>query len=66
MVKDEDKGFLMSTIQEDYVPEHSIQQENEELVKYMQELIGMMTTEDEELNRQNIEMLVDEIYQRLS
>jgi hypothetical protein len=48
------------------VPEHSIQQENEELVKYMQELIGMMTTEDEELNRQNIEMLVDEIYQRLS
>jgi hypothetical protein len=32
----------------------------------MQELIGMMTTEDEEMNRQNIVMLVDEIYERLN
>ncbi len=31
----------------------------------MMELIGLMTTEDEEMNRQNIVMLVDEIYDRL-
>ncbi len=32
----------------------------------MQEMIGMMTTEDEEMNRQNIIMLVDEIHDRLN
>jgi hypothetical protein len=53
-------------IVEDYVPEHSTDKENEELVRYMQELIGMMTTEDEEMNRQNIVMLVDEIHDRLA
>lgn len=40
--------------------------EREELIRYVQELIGMMTTEDEEINRQNLVMLTDEIYKRLT
>ena len=55
----------MFNITENYIPEHTIQHENQELINYMQELIGMMTTEDEEMNRQNIVMLVDEIFDRL-
>jgi phage/plasmid-associated DNA primase len=55
----------MFNITENYIPEHTMQQENQELINYMQELIGMMTTEDEEMNRQNIVMLVDEIFDRL-
>lgn len=63
---DNEDATVMFNITENYIPEHTIQQENQELINYMQELIGMMTTEDEEMNRQNIVMLVDEIYDRLN
>ena len=39
---------------------------DEELVRYIQEMIDMISTEDDALNRQNEAMLADEIYERLT
>ena len=43
-----------------------VDENNEELIRYIQDLIGMMTTENEEVNQQNLVMLTDELYQKLN
>ena len=39
---------------------------NEELIRYIQDMIGMMTTENEEVNQQNLVLLTDELYLNLT
>lgn len=34
---------------------------DEELIKYIQEMIEMITTEDEEVNQENMNLLIKEI-----
>lgn len=43
----------------------AINPKDEELVAYIQELLEMINTDDEELNKNNMELLVDQIAQKL-
>ena len=42
--------------------EEEVKGGDEDLVKYIEELIGMMSTGDDKLDRENIVMLVDEMH----
>jgi hypothetical protein len=38
---------------------------DEDLIKYIEEMIGMMTTGDEQLDKENTVMLVNEMHEKL-
>jgi hypothetical protein len=61
-------GGFNPAIDEDYISKMTPQgdENNEELIRYIQDMIGMMTTENEEVNQQNLVLLTDELYLNLT